>query len=126
MNYKQVLKHQPELRFCNKRNVSMRLLKETRGDLFVAYNVLRGIHELHSVENFIQNGMSFNVSLEEEMINGFIINDFKANNHKKFVTDIQDAREKTNYRIEQSEEAALKQRAEQIKLVSERTIGTKV
>lgn len=126
MNYKQVLKHQPELRFCNKRKISERLLNETNGDLFVAYNVLRGVHELHSVENFMQNGISFNVSLDEEMVNGFILNDFKANNHRKFVTELQDTRDKTNYRLEQSEEAALKQRAEQIKLVSERTIGTKV
>jgi len=124
MNYKSVLRFQPELRFINKYNISFRMLKLTLGDLFVAYNVLRGTYEVHSVENFKINTISFNVSLDEEMVNGFLYNDFKANNLKMFVQEVKDRREKTNMLYDKAEEAS------QNNLTSldviERTIGTKL
>jgi len=124
MNYKNILRYQPELRLINFTNISYRMLKLTRGDLFVAYNVIRGAYELHSVENYKINGISFNVSLDQEMVNGFIYNDYKVNNLKMFMYDVQDRREKTNYRLEQAEENRLNQTSSLN--VIERTIGTKV
>lgn len=124
MTYKDVLRFQPELRFANAHDLSNRMLKLTNGDIFVAYNVIRGVHEVHSVENYKINGMSFNVSLEPEMVNGFLVNDYKANNLKRFVKEVQDRREKTNYRLEQAEENRLNENSA-LKIV-ERTLGTKV
>jgi hypothetical protein len=124
MNYKDVLRYQRELRFTNKNNISNRMLNLSTGDLFVAYNVLKGNYELHSVENFKINGISYNVTLEPEMVNGFLFNDFKANNLKMFVKEVQDKREKTNYRYEQAEEKRFDQTSN-LNII-ERTIGTKV
>lgn len=124
MNYKDVLRYQPELRLIDFYNISRRMLKLTSGDLFIAYNVIRGTYELHSVENYKINGISFNVSLDQEMVNGFIYNDYKANNLKMFMHDVKDRREKTNYRLEQAEENRLNQTSN-LNII-ERTIGTKV
>jgi hypothetical protein len=124
MNYKQVLRYQPELRFTNKNNISVRMLNLSNEDLFVAYNVIKCNYELHSVENYKINGISYNVTLEPEMVNGFLFNDYKANNLKMFVNEVQDRREKTNYRLEQAEENRFNQ-VNSLNII-ERTIGTKV
>lgn len=124
MNYKDVLRFQPELRLVNINNISNRMLELTKGDIFVAYNTIRGTNEVHSVENYKLNSISFNVSLDKEMVNGFLINDFKSNNLKMFVKEVQDRREKTNYRLEQAEEKRLNDNS--ALNVVERTIGTKV
>lgn len=124
MKYLDVLRCQPELRFVNLYRISDRMLKLTRGDIFIAYNVIRGSYELHSVENFKLNGISFNVSLDKEMVNGFVLNDFKANNLKMFVNEVQDRRAKINYRYEEAEAKRLDDTS---KLdVVERTLGTKL
>jgi hypothetical protein len=124
MNYKDVIRFQPELRFTNAHNISYRMLELTKGDIFVAYNVIRGVHEVHSVENYKLSGMSFNVSLDREMINGFLLNDYKLNNLKMFVKEVQDRREKTNYRLEEAESKRFDQNTALD--VVERTLGTKV
>jgi hypothetical protein len=124
MNYKQVIRYQTELRYFNKNKISDRMLELTNGDIFIAYNVIKGSYELHSVENFKINCISLNVSLEKEMLNGFLVNDFKANNLKKFMYEVQDKREKINYRLEEAEEKRLNENSA-LKIV-ERTIGTKV
>lgn len=124
MNYKDVLRFQPELRFVNLYNISNRMLKLTRGDNFIAYNVIRGSYELHSVENYKLNAMSFNVSLDKEMVNGFIVNDFKLNNLKMFLYDVQDRRIKNNYRYDEAEDRRFNETS---KLdIVERTLGTKL
>lgn len=100
------------------------MLNLSNEDLFVAYNVIKCNYELHSVENYKINGISYNVTLEPEMVNGFLFNDYKANNLKMFVNEVQDRREKTNYRLEQAEENRFNQ-VNSLNII-ERTIGTKV
>lgn len=124
MDYKYVIRYQPELRFVNINNISIRMLKLTRGDLFVAYNVIKGAYELHSIENYKLNGMSYNTSIDKEMLNGFIYNDYKANNLKAFLFDVKDNREKRNFLYDRAEEERLK-RLQSLDVI-ERTIGTKV
>jgi hypothetical protein len=124
MDYKDVIRFQPELRFANAHNISNRMLELTNGDIFVAYNAIRGVHEVHSVENYKLNGISFNVSLDAEMVNGFLVNDYKSNNLKMFVKEVQDRREKTNYRLEEAESKRFNQNTALD--VVERTLGTKV
>lgn len=124
MNYKDVLRYQPELRFANQYDISTRMLELTKGDLFVAYNVIKATHEVHSVENYKQNCISFNVALEPQMVNGFLFNDYKLNNLKMFVNDVKNRRDKTNYLYDKAEEES------QAMLTSldivERTLGTKL
>jgi hypothetical protein len=124
MNYKDVIRFQPELRFTNLNDISKRMLELTNGDIFIAYNVLKGTHELHSVENYKLNGISFNVSLDIEMVNGFVVNDYKRNNLKMFMKEVQDRRAKTNYRLEVAEEKRFDDNTAMN--VVERTIGTKL
>jgi hypothetical protein len=124
MNYKHVLRYQPELRLSNRYNISDRMLKLTKGDLFIAYNVIKGVHEVHSVENFKINNISFNVALTDEMVNGFIYNDYKANNLKMFVNEVKDRREKTNHLYDKAEENS-QSKLSSLEIV-ERTLGTKL
>jgi hypothetical protein len=124
MNYIDVLRYQPELRFINQYNISLRMLELTKGDLFVAYNVIKAVYEVHSVENYKQNCISFNVALESEMVNGFLFNDYKINNLKMFVYEVKNRREKTNYLYDKAEEESQAMLAS-LNIV-ERTIGTKV
>ena len=124
MNYIDVLRYQPELRFINQYNISLRMLELTKGDLFVAYNVIKALYEVHSVENYEQNCISFNVALELEMVNGFLFNDYKINNLKMFVYEVKNRREKTNYLYDKAEEESQAMLAS-LNIV-ERTIGTKV
>jgi hypothetical protein len=124
MNYIDVLRYQPELRFINQYNISLRMLELTKGDLFVAYNVIKALYEVHSVENYKQNCISFNVALELEMVNGFLFNDYKINNLKMFVYEVKNRREKTNYLYDKAEEESQAMLAS-LNIV-ERTIGTKV
>lgn len=124
MNYIDVLRYQPELRFINQYNISLRMLELTKGDLFVAYNVIKALYEVHSVENYKQNCISFNVALELEMVNGFLFNDYKINNLKMFVYEVKNRREKTNYLYDKAEEESQAMLGS-LNIV-ERTIGTKV
>lgn len=124
MNYKQVLRYQPWLRLVNRHNISDRLLELTDGDMFMVYNTMRETHELHSVRSFRMSASSHNVALDEEFVNGFIISDFKAHNHRKFGLELESQRQHSNYLHERHERERSKL-DEMLKTV-ERTIGTKL
>jgi len=93
MNYRDVLNYQPWLKFVNTCQISTRLLDYTKGDTFVVFNMISQNHELHSVNSFRLTGFSLNATLEPEMINSFIYHDFRANELKKFMLDVQSRRE---------------------------------
>ena len=124
MNYKQVLRYQPWLRFVNKYSVSDRLLELTDGDMFVAFNVIKQVFELHSVKSFRLSAGSINVTLDEEFVNGFIVKDFKANNHRKFGMELESQRQKNNYLYDRHEKE--RQSLDEMLKTIERTIGTKI
>lgn len=124
MIYTDLLRVQPELRLVNNYNISSRLLNYTCGDIFLAYNVIRGTYELHSINSFKLNGNSINASIPQEYVNGFILNDYAANNHNKFLYEIQDRREKSTYLYEEYEDKRFKNN-DMLKVI-ERTMGTKV
>lgn len=124
MDYTHVLKHQPWLRVVNRYNVTDRLQTLTKGNLFVVYNTLNGCYELHSVTGYKMTGSSIQVGLDEWMVNGFIVNDFKANNLRANLIDVQHDREKLNLLYDRFEDKRfnVKERAK----IIERVMGTKV
>lgn len=89
----EVLRFYKELRFVNLGNISDRLLKETDGDTFLAYNILRDTYELHSLDSFKRNRMSCNGIIEVDSINQELIESIKVNNIKRFGDQILSRRE---------------------------------
>jgi len=79
---------------------------------------------LHSVNSFRLSAGSSNAPLEPEFVNGFIISDFKANNHKKFGMEIESQRQKKDYLFKKAEEN--RSSLDNMLKTIERTIGTKI
>lgn len=125
MDYKQVIRYQPELRFVNKNNISTRLLNYTKGDVFIAYNVITKQYELHSVNSFRLTGYSQNCVLDEDVINNYIYVDYRCNELKKFVHDIEDDRILKNKLYDDNEHHRPDRLRESLKII-ERVIGTKI
>ena len=124
MNYKQVLRYQPWLKLINKGDISKRLLRLTKGDIFITYNMTKDTYEVHSVNSFRINESSIQVAIEPEMVNGFLVNDFKANNLKQHGQRLEDQREKVTriYARQEDERFNLNDLLSMI----ERTMGTKL
>ncbi len=89
----EILRFYKELRLVNIGNISTRLLRETNGDTFLAYNILRDTYEVHSINSFKHNRMSCNGVIEVENINQELIENIKVNNIKKFGDQILSRRE---------------------------------
>lgn len=124
MNHKQILRYQPWLRFVNKHSISDRLLNLTNGDIFIAFNTRTGYFELHSVKSFKLSAGSSNAPLDPEFVNGFILNDYKLNNHKKNGLELESQRQKQEYLQTKAEEK--RDSLDQKLKIIERTIGTKI
>ena len=92
MTYTQALAKQPWLRFININDVSLRLLRRTSGTTFIAFNTLHDRYELHSTLDFGEDGNSCDAVIDESWLNWKIINDFLANNHKRFGAELEDKR----------------------------------
>lgn len=93
MTYKDLLKLQPWLRYIDVNNISSRLLEYTQGDVFIAFNVIHSIYELHSIDSYRVTGFSQNATISPEYLNGFLYTDYRANELKKFLYEVQDKRE---------------------------------
>lgn len=124
MNYKQVLRYQPWLKLINRGDISKRLLRLTKGDIFIAYNTTKDTYEVHSVKSFRINESSIQVAIDSNMVNGFLVNDFKANNLRQHGLELEDQRDKATRLYERHEEDRFK--TEDILKAIERTMGTKL
>ena len=124
MNYKQVLRYQPWLKLINRGDISKRLLRLTKGDIFIAYNTTKNTYEVHSVKSFRINESSIQVAIEPEMVNGFIVNDYKANNLQQNSLRLEDDREKLSRIYARHEEERFN--LEDLLKTIERTLGTKL
>lgn len=100
----QVLNKQHHLRLCNINRVSDRLLQRTNGDCFIAFNTLNDCYELHSISSFDEGCNSCNAVIPEEWLNWRIIEDFLANNHKKFGQELEDERNQMSAYLDRQEE----------------------
>lgn len=103
-DYRYVLAKQPHLRPCNINGVSDRLLQRTGGEIFIAYNSFSGCYELHSVLNYDEERNSCNAVIPKEWLNWRIIEDYLANNHKRFGQELKDSREQHNNFLDLQEE----------------------
>lgn len=85
----EILRFYKELRVVNTGSITDRLLKVTNNDVFLAYDTVRDVYELHSVKSFKRNKMSSNGSISEDMIGGELIELIKINDIDKFGDIIQ-------------------------------------
>jgi hypothetical protein len=125
MTYKNILKYQPWLRFVNINNISTRLMRYTKGDVFIAYNTLTQSYELHSISAFKLTGYSQNCVVEKDLLNDWLYKDFRASELKKFMLDIQSDRQLKEHYYQDFESKRPERLREQLKLL-ERVIGTKI
>ena len=124
MTHNDILRHSPWLRFVDKFGISSRLLEQTDGDKFVAFNVLHQTYELHSCRAAMLSASSCCASIEPEQVNGFLLSDVKANDTRKFMLDIIADRENMQY-LKDKQENARWDAGEQLKKV-QRILGTTI
>jgi hypothetical protein len=62
---------------------------------------------MHSIRSWKLNGESLNVVLEEDMINGWLLNDYLANNIQKFGLEVAGDRELSNTLMESTSDKGL-------------------
>lgn len=101
------LRNHQHLKPVNLYNLYDRFLKSSNGVMLLLFNVFKDQYELHSIKSYRLNGESLNAVLEEDMLNGWIINDYLANNNTKFVQEVASDRELTNSYIESNEDKGL-------------------
>jgi hypothetical protein len=124
MNYIDILRLEPRFKLINFYNITNRLQDISNKDLFIVYDLIKGTYELHSVKSYMLTGYSHNATLDKELLNGYIINDFKANNLNKFALDIKDRNEKLNYLYDTMKNRTDKT-SDMLRLV-EKVVGTKI
>lgn len=82
----------PYLKPVHIHNLFQRFREITGGNVLVVYNNARDEYEMHSLKAFQLNGESLLVVLEEDMLNGWLVNDYSANNIEKFGLEVQSER----------------------------------
>ena len=88
----EILRMYKELRVINCGNITDRLLHASNGDMFVAYNTIRGEYEIHSIDSFNQNGFSTNTNIDQDKLNQELIEIIKSCNIKRFGREIKENR----------------------------------
>ena len=88
MTHADILRYNPHLRFVDVYNISSRLLNYTQGDTFIVFNIIKLKYELHSVSSFFISGSSYEADIDKEFVNGFIYADYRANELKKFLSEV--------------------------------------
>lgn len=90
-----VLRSHNYLRVFNYANITDRLQKVTKGNMFVAYNGFNGRYEVHSVKSFLlDKGNSLQVSFESTaFLNEWLIRDIQSQDINKYYEEIKGTRE---------------------------------
>jgi hypothetical protein len=83
------LRHQRWLKPVRKFNIDQRLRKH---GMMLLFNMVNDEYEMHSEESYKGNLYSSNGRVEEEFVNGFLINDYKANFLKANIETFRDQR----------------------------------
>ncbi len=86
----------PYLKPVNKYNLFNRFLEVSHGTMMFLYNITRDTYELHSLKSFKLNGESLQAVVEEDMLSGWLLTDYQANNIEKFGLEIKSDRDMTN------------------------------
>ena len=122
MTYADILRYNPHLRFVDVYNISSRILEYTNGDTFIVYNILKDKYELHSVSSFFTSDSSYEADIDKEFINGFIYTDYRANELKKFLSEVHSRRDEQHHLYDEFERKRWDLKS-QMKTI-ERTLGT--
>ena len=88
MNYKDILRIKPWLKFYNVGKLSSRLLKSTNGNAFIVYNNIQQEYQLHTVQAELMSGDSTNANIPADVLNQWIVEDYNSNDFEKYVDDI--------------------------------------
>ena len=86
----------PYLKPVNTLNLFERFLKESNGSMLLLYNKKRDTYELHSLKSFEFTGESLNAVVPEDVLHGWLVTDYRANDNKKFALEVEADREFTN------------------------------
>ena len=90
----------PYLKPVHINNLYKRLLEASNGSLLLLYNKSRDTYELHSLKSFMYDGESINAVVPEDVLNGWLVTDYRANDIKKFATEVESERSYTNSLLE--------------------------
>lgn len=101
------LRINPHLKPVNLYNLYDRFLKKSKNNMMLLFNIHKDQYELHSINSWRLNGESLNVVLGEDMLNGWVLNDYLANNIKKFGLEVTSDRELSNTLIESAGDRGL-------------------
>lgn len=101
------LRSNPNLKPVNLYNLYDRFLEKTNNNLLLLFNIHKDQYELHSINSWRLNSESLNVVLEEDMLNGWVLIDYLANDMRKFGMEIASDRELSNALIESTEDRGL-------------------
>lgn len=94
------LRVNPYLKPVNLYNLFNRFLECSNNTMVFVFNIFKKQYELHSIKSWRLNGESLNAVIEDELINGWIIIDYLANNITKFGQEVASEREVANSYIE--------------------------
>lgn len=90
----------PYLKPSNICNLYDRFIERSNGTMLFVFNIYRNRYELHSLKSFELSDESLNVVVEEDMLNGWILTDYLANNINKFGMEVASDRELHNQSID--------------------------
>jgi hypothetical protein len=124
MNYEKILHHKPWLRPVHIANITERLQRATKGNAFIVYNLIQENYELHTIEAFELTGDSYNTSFSIEFVNGFLVHDYRANDLKIYMEEVEGERLATNKLYDDQEKQ--RHNLDVMLKTIERTIGTKI
>lgn len=122
----QFLHGKPWLKLINTNNITVRLLKETKGNAFIVYNLLHQTYELHTKEAYQLSGDSYNCSLDRGLLSQFLVWDFKANNFANHLNDILSKREEYELMRDKQEKIRDELFSQNTTNTLERVLGTHV
>lgn len=83
MTHYDCIKGKPWLKLVNRNKITDRLLEATKGNAFVVWNNIQQTYELHTIEAYRLSGDSYNTSIPIDILNSFIIWDYKINDFAK-------------------------------------------
>lgn len=86
----------PYLKPVRINNLFKRFLHASNGTMLLLYNTTRDTYELHSIRSFKYDGESINAVVPEEVLNGWLVNDYRANDIRKFAQEVEAERTYNN------------------------------
>ena len=113
----------PYLKPVRINNLYDRILKESNGVLLMLYNKSRDTYELHSLRSFAYTGESMNAVVPDEVLNGWLIKDYRANDIRKFALEVEADRTYTNNLLDNYSERGLELLQKKALTTVEKMIG---